>query len=70
MLNRESNRHISFSTGSHACLGAHLARAELQVTIDRVVRRMPELELDGAIEDLTWRTTNLVMAPAALPVTW
>lgn len=69
-VHREPNRHIGFGTGLHACLGAHLARAELQVTVDRIVRRMPDLRLVGTIDDLTWRTTNLVMAPAELPVRW
>jgi cytochrome P450 len=69
-IHRAENRHIAFGTGSHVCLGAHLARAELQVTIDRVVSRMPDLRLVGSLDELTWRTTNLVMAPAALPVTW
>jgi len=69
-LERQENRHLAFATGRHVCLGAHLARLELDVALDRLVRRLPTMELAVPVEDLPWRTTTLVMAPSAIPVRW
>ena len=41
-LDRVENRHIAFAAGIHRCLGSHLARAELRVSVDQFHRRIPE----------------------------
>jgi cytochrome P450 len=38
-------RHIAFGTGPHACLGSHLARRELRITLDSWLKRMPPFRL-------------------------
>ena len=55
-ITRPDNRHISFGTGVHYCLGAILARQELQLAFSAVVRRLPDIEL---IETPTWRVTGV-----------
>jgi cytochrome P450 family 142 subfamily A polypeptide 1 len=42
---RSPNDHIAFGFGAHFCLGAHLARLELQTVFERVLARLPDLEL-------------------------
>ena len=69
-VGRMPNKHVAFGAGRHVCLGAHLARAELQITLERIVRLLPDLRLDAELEELPWRTTTLVMAPSRLPVAW
>ena len=39
------NRHVAFGFGTHFCLGAHLARLELRVMFDELLRRIPDWEL-------------------------
>ena len=60
--------HLTFGSGIHYCLGASLARAELQEALPILARRLPDLELDGPIE---WKPRHLrhlgsLEAPGAL----
>jgi nocardicin N-oxygenase len=69
-LARRHNPHIAFGHGVHHCLGAQLARVELQVAIGSLLRRFPRLRLAVPAEDVPWKTGLLVRGPVALPVTW
>ena len=44
-VTREHNRHVAFGFGTHFCLGAQLARLEIRVMFEELVRRMPDWEL-------------------------
>ena len=49
-VEREHNRHVAFGFGTHFCLGAHVARLELRVMFEELLRRMPDWELVDADE--------------------
>lgn len=51
---REPNPHVGFGLGRHFCLGAPLARVELQTSIAAVVRRFPTLALVATQRRPTW----------------
>jgi len=42
---REHNRHVAFGFGTHFCLGAALARLEIRVMFEELLRRLPQWEL-------------------------
>jgi cytochrome P450 len=44
-LDRRPRNHIAFGLGRHFCLGAFLARGELQVALEVLLRRLPNLRL-------------------------
>ena len=56
-LARDPNPHVSFGAGIHFCLGAPLARLELQVAFETMLRRMPRLELTAEPE---WKPTYIL----------
>jgi cytochrome P450 len=59
---------LTFGSGIHYCLGAALARAELQEALPILARRLPDLAVDGAIE---WKpSTTAIFGPRHLPVTF
>lgn len=45
MLDREDNRHYAFGVGRHRCLGSHLARMELKIALQTLLRRIPDFEV-------------------------
>jgi cytochrome P450 len=45
ILDRSPNRHLAFSAGVHRCPGAPLARLQLQVLIEEVLRQLPDYRL-------------------------
>jgi cytochrome P450 len=67
-LGRPDNRHLSFSAGTHYCLGAALARLEGEVALGRLVRRFPHLEL--ADPDPTYRDHLVLRGLRALPLSF
>jgi cytochrome P450 len=66
-FDRPENPHLGFGHGAHHCLGAQLARVELQEGLRVLLDRLPGLRLAG---DVVWKTENIVRGPAYLPVAW
>lgn len=44
-IERSPNRHVAFSYGPHRCIGSHLARRELKITIEEWLKRIPEFRI-------------------------
>ena len=67
-VGRDPNPHVGFgSKGPHFCLGAHLARRELQVTFRAIFDQLPDLEVTGPPHRLASSFVNgLKRLPARL----
>jgi len=64
-ITRDPNPHISFGAGIHFCLGAPLARLEMQIAFETILRRMPRLEL---LAEPEWKPTYIIRGLKSLPV--
>ncbi len=65
-LTRESNQHIAFGAGIHFCIGAPLARLEMNISLPALIERFPKLELAG---EPTRRPTFVLRGYDTIPVT-
>jgi cytochrome P450 len=62
---RSPNRHIGFGFGAHVCLGASLARLELRIALEELLRRIPHFELAGCA---AWVPNNKLLGLRSLPL--
>jgi cytochrome P450 len=69
-LERSPNAHVSFGVGPHSCIGQSLARTELQVALEVLLRRIPSLELAVPVDDLRRRDGLIVGGLETVPVRW
>nr|BFD88888.1 cytochrome P450 [Kitasatospora sp. Xyl93] len=69
-LDRDARRHMAFGFGVHQCLGQPLARAELQIALATLFRRLPGLRLAVPRAELAFRTDSFIYGMRSLPVTW
>ncbi|WP_061026334.1 cytochrome P450 [Bradyrhizobium sp. CCH5-F6] len=68
-LERKPNRHLSFGTGIHFCLGHQLARIEAACALEALFVRWPKLGLAVEAAEIHWRRRPGLRAIAKLPVT-
>ena len=66
-VDRAPNEHYGFGIGVHFCLGANLARLELQEIFKRLVERLDEVEPTGPVERMH---SSFVGGIKRMPVRW
>ncbi len=64
-IHRTPNAQIAFGTGTHVCLGQHLARVEIDCMLEEVLDRMHDLELIGEPE---WLPSTFISGIRSMPV--
>ena len=67
-IHRPANGHLGFGHGIHHCLGAPLARLELQIALGRLFDRYPNLTLLDNATNLRWRHSTLIHGVDQLPI--
>lgn len=64
-IHRDPNHHLSFAMGAHHCVGAPLARLEVEIAFNALFRRFPDLRLER--QDLEWQATPPLRILKSLP---
>ena len=62
---RTPNNHLAFGIGEHFCLGSNLARLEIRIMFEQLLRRMPDIELAGTVARLR---SNFINGVKRMPV--
>jgi cholest-4-en-3-one 26-monooxygenase len=66
-LRRDPNNHLAFGYGAHKCLGSNLARLELRIIFEELLRKFPDLSLE-VDDEPAYRPANFVSGYESLPV--
>ena len=69
-FHRKDNPHLGTGHGVHRCLGAQLAKMELEIAIASLIERFPGLRLAIPAEQVMFRKGTLQRAPQELPIAW
>jgi len=62
---RTPNDHLSFGIGEHFCLGSQLARLEIRIVFEELLRRLPEIGLAGPVRRLR---SNFISGIKSMPL--
>ncbi|NKY57147.1 cytochrome P450 [Nocardia flavorosea] len=69
-ITRSGSGHLAFGYGAHLCPGRGLARMEIRIMLETILRRIPTLRPAGSPDERRYRTHNVVLGPAVLPAAW
>jgi len=67
-ITRTQTDMSSFGVGRHFCIGAQLARLELEIALGEIVERLDDIRLVGDFDSIPYRANPAVRGPAALPI--
>ena len=67
-IGRSPNEHVAFGGGGpHFCLGANLARLEMKVFFEELLKRLPDIEVSGEVSRLR---SNFINGLKHIPVSF
>jgi cholest-4-en-3-one 26-monooxygenase len=69
-VRRSPNNHVSFGFGTHFCLGAALARLEIRVMLEELLRRIPDMRLADPEAPVPRTPSSFIRGIPSMPVTW
>ncbi|MFE9450956.1 cytochrome P450 [Streptomyces sp. NPDC006739] len=67
---RPTRHHVAFGFGIHQCLGQNLARAEMEIALGTLLRRLPGLRLAAPAQEIPFKPGDTIQGMLELPVTW
>ena len=65
---RERNRHLSFGAGPHRCVGSNLARMNMRIAVEELLRRLDDIRLEPGAE-IRYHA-GLTRSPLRVPITF
>jgi cytochrome P450 len=65
---RPRKPNLAFAGGVHSCMGAHLARMEVKISLTEFLRRIPDFQVKPGTQIEYW--PGGVVGPKTLPLTW
>lgn len=68
-LDRSSNRHLAFGAGPHRCAGSNLARMNLRIAVDELLRRLGDIRFADGAEPIRFHGAYS-RSPVAVPITF
>ena len=69
VIDRKGSHHFGFAGGPHRCLGAHLARREMQIALEEWHRAIPDYRIETD-EPLRERGGGAMLSLFSLPLAW
>ncbi len=66
-IHRTSNTQIAFGTGTHVCLGQHIARVEIDCMLEEVLTRLQDIKPAAPPE---WLASNFISGIRAMPISF
>ncbi len=66
-VKREKNPHLGFGVGKHFCLGAHLAKLDMQIMLEALLSRLDDIQLAGPVE---MSSSNLFWGIKHMPISF
>jgi cytochrome P450 len=66
-IGREANSHIAFGTGTHVCLGQHIARVEIDCMFETILSQLHDIEM---VEEPQWLASNFISGIKTMPVSY
>jgi len=66
-ITRTSNAQIAFGTGTHVCLGQHIARVEIDCMLEEVLTRLNDITL---VKPPEWLASNFISGIRAMPISF
>ena len=67
---KEAKRHLAFNYGPHFCLGANLARLEMQIVMERFYPRFLNLDIAVPYDEIDFKLDSFMLGAHSLPVKW
>ena len=62
--------HLSLGFGEHFCMGANLANLQLELSVETLARRYPQLRFGVASEEVNWSESSFMRSVEFLPLAW
>jgi cytochrome P450 len=69
-ITRDAQGQLGFGHGAHHCLGAPLARLDIQTALNALLQRFPALQLAVPKDQVEWKSGMAVRGPVTLPIAW